>query len=109
MCGVHGTTAAIVLLQNYHVVLPDSTTVESNTVAPPAVPMGQHRRGLLLGQAADANPVQARIPPGPTPGAPGPPVPPGPLELAPGPPGAAAGGPAGMLLDLLDLLLDLDF
>ena len=67
VCGVYSTAAAKLQLQYYHVALPDSTTVESNTVAPPAVHVGLHRHGLLLGQAADADPVQARIPPGPTP------------------------------------------
>ena len=87
-------TAAIVLLQYYHVALPCSTAVESTTVAPPAQ-VRQHRHGLLVAQAVEPDRLQAWETPcrgkrlGRT-------VPDPLLDLD------------FLIVDLLDLLLDLD-
>ncbi len=52
-------TAALVPLQHYHAVLPDSAAVESTAVAPPAQ-MRQHRHDLLVAQAVEPDRLQAR-------------------------------------------------
>ncbi len=56
---MESATAAVVLVKNYHAVLPDSAAVESTMVAPPAQ-VRQHRHGLLVAQAVEPDRLQAR-------------------------------------------------